>query len=192
MGSRGLCYLVGCRGNAPANKARERSAGRRPAPAKGQSPFEPLRKGVTLKNARSGWGQGDCIPLWGAGATPSKHAKEAQDAVLHLQRGKAPLNHFRRGLIKKYAPNGVKGITSPCGSLRATPSRKRKSAGRRPAPAKGQSPFEPLRKGVTLKNARSGWGQGDNIPLWEFEGNALKKAQKRGTPSCTCKGAKPL
>jgi hypothetical protein len=40
------------------------------------------------KKCPLGWGQGDSIPLWEFEGNALKKRKKAQDAVLHLQRGK--------------------------------------------------------------------------------------------------------
>jgi hypothetical protein len=69
-----------------------------------------------------------------------------------------------------------------------------KNAKKRRTPSctrEGQCPFEPLQE--IRKNTPSGWGQGDNIPLWEFEGNALKKTVVGNVvPHAPYKGAMPL
>jgi hypothetical protein len=89
MGSRGFYPLVGCRGETPARDVDKKSAGRPPTPAKGQSPFEPLWDGV----------KGILSPCGVQGVKPLQEmwTKKAQDDLLHLQRGKAPLNPFGMG-----------------------------------------------------------------------------------------------
>jgi hypothetical protein len=83
-------------------------------------------------------------------ATPLQEARKAQDAVLHLQRGEAPLNPFGEGLCRRYehhesTPNagkkGVKGIVSPC----------RGCGGQRP-PQKAQDAVLHLQRGEAPLN----------------------------------------
>jgi hypothetical protein len=45
--------------------------------------------------------------------------------------------------------------------------------------------------GLTIKYP-SKWGQGDCVPLWEFEGNALKKPKSAGRCPAPAKGQCPF
>jgi hypothetical protein len=130
----------------------------------------------TRKN-RSGWGQGDFIPLWSAGVKPLQ-VQKAQDDLLHLQRGKAPLNPFKMWTRKNRSGWGQGDNIPLWGAgakpLQITPTKKTQDD--LPHLQRGKAPLNPF-KMWTRKN-RSGWGQGDFIPLWSAGVKPLQTTQK--------------
>jgi hypothetical protein len=129
------------------------------APYRGLAPFQPAQDGVKRSVALV-----VCRVRVDTTLRRSPcERKKAQDAVLHLQRGKAPLNPFRMGYIKKPLQNGVKRsvVLVVCRvrvdtALRRSPCERKRAQDAVLHLQRGKAPLNPFRMGYIKKPLQNG------------------------------------
>jgi hypothetical protein len=132
-------------------KQREKSAGRCPAPARDLRPLTLFQKGLD-ESVPSGWGQGDCVPLWGAGVKPLQKAQKSAGRCPAPARDLRPLTLFQKGLNESIPSGWGQGDCVPLCGAGVKPLRTTRKKRRTPScTCKGLASLDPVSERVKRK-----------------------------------------